>query len=40
MSQNYEDYWKLTNAFTNYNGKNILSVIADMYSSNISVAEQ
>jgi predicted restriction endonuclease len=25
--QNYEDYWKLTNAFTDYNGKNFLQTL-------------
>ncbi len=26
--QNYEEYWKLTNAFTDYNGKNFLDTLA------------
>ena len=26
-SQTYEDYWKLTNAFTNYNGKKFLDTL-------------
>lgn len=26
--QNYEDYWKITNAFTDYNGKNFLKTLS------------
>jgi len=28
QQQNYEDYWKLTNAFTNYNGRKFLDTLA------------
>ena len=27
-TQNYEEYWKLTNAFTDYNGKKFLDTLA------------
>ena len=26
-TQNYEEYWKLTNAFTDYNGKKFLDTL-------------
>ena len=29
--QNYEEYWKLTNAFTNYNGKKFLDTLIEQY---------
>ena len=27
MAQFYEEYWKLTNAFTNYNGRKFLDTL-------------
>ena len=28
QQQNYEEYWKLTNAFTDYNGKKFLDTLS------------
>ena len=33
--QNYENYWKITNAFTNYNGKKFLDTLRVCISADV-----